>query len=106
MPRLTRAGHISADGPADGSPAGGTLVHDLPPADHAALVADGFKGALGTPALATLMHRLSVLSRTHQVRELASPVRNPAVQELLRRVRRVYAARGVRPVPKSALTSS
>jgi hypothetical protein len=41
----------------------GTLVHDLPPAIDAALVQAGFKGTLGAPALNTVLHRLSVLSR-------------------------------------------
>jgi len=96
--------HVQRPGPAGGSPADGTLVHDLPPAIEAALVAGGFKGARGTPALTTVTHRLAVLSKAHQLRELANPVRDPAVQELLRRIRRGYAARGVRPVPKTALT--
>src|SRR3569833_353551 len=70
----------------------GQLVHDLPPAIDEALVAGGFKGALGAPALNTVLHRLSVLSKAHQMRDVANPTRDPTVQELVRRVRRAYAA--------------
>jgi integrase len=64
----------------------------------------GFKGALGAPALNTVLHRLSVLSKAHQLGAGANPGRDPAVQELVRRIRRGYAARGVRPASKTALT--
>jgi len=82
----------------------GTLVHDLPPAIDEALVAGGFKGTLGAPALNTVLHRLSVLSKAHQMRDVTNPTRDPTVQELVRRVRRAYAARGERPDHKTALT--
>ena len=82
----------------------GTLVSDLPPAIDAALVAGGFKTNRGAPALATVMHRLAVLSKTHQLRDLANPVRDPAVRELVQRIRRGHATRGVRPQAKTALT--
>lgn len=82
----------------------GTLVHDLPPAIDHTLVENGFKGELGAPALNTVLHRLSVLSKAHQMRDVPNPTRDPAVQELVRRIRRAYAARGVRPAAKAALT--
>jgi len=82
----------------------GTLVHDLPPAIDVALVDAGFKGALGAPALNTVLHRLSVLSKAHQLGTGTNPTRDPAVQELVRRIRRAYAARGDRPASKTALT--
>jgi integrase len=85
-------------------PASGTLVHDLPAAIDEMLVSGGFKGALGAPALNTVLHRLSVLSKAHQMRDLPNPARDPAVQELVHRIRRAYAARGVRPASKAALT--
>ncbi len=81
-----------------------TLVCDLPPAIDAALVEGGFKGTLGAPALNTVLHRLSVLSKAHEVRNQANPARHPSVQELVRRARRAYASRGVRPARKAALT--
>jgi integrase len=82
----------------------GHLLHDLPPAIDHALVEGGFKGALGAPALNTVLHRLSVLSKAHQMRELSNPTRDPTVQELVSRIRRAYAVRGVRPASKTALT--
>ena len=82
----------------------GTLIHDLPPAIDDTLVENGFKSALGAPALNTVLHRLSVLSKAHQMRDVTNPTRDPAAQELVRRIRRAYAARGVRPAAKAALT--
>ena len=82
----------------------GALMHDLPPAIDHTLVDNGFKGELGAPALNTVLHRLSVLSKAHQMRDVANPTRDPAVQELVRRIRRAYATRGVRPASKAALT--
>jgi integrase len=82
----------------------GIRAHDLPPAIDAALVRAGFKGHLGAPKLATVVHRLSVLSKAHTLRESANPVRDIAVQELVRRVRRAHAQRGELSQPKRALT--
>jgi len=84
--------------------AGGKLMHDLPEAIDEALVAGGFKGMLGAPALNTVFHRVSVLSKAHQQREASNPARDPAVQELMRRIRRAHAARGVQLARKAALT--
>jgi hypothetical protein len=84
--------HIERTGRADGSPADGVLVHDLPESIDRALVDGGFKGALSAPALNTVLHRLSVLSKAHQLRDASNPTRDPAVQELVRRIRRAYAA--------------
>ena len=44
-----------------------TLVTELPPDVDAALVAGGYKGKSGPPALATLVHRIAVLSKAHQM---------------------------------------
>jgi integrase len=82
----------------------GSLVHDLPEAIDHTLVDGGFKGGLGAPALNTVLHRLSVLSKAHQMRDVPNPTRDPAVQDLVRRIRRAYAVRGVRPASKTALT--
>ena len=62
------------------------------------------KAPSARPALNTVLHRLAVLSSAHQVREHANLVKDAAAQELVRRIRRAYAARGVRPVQKTALT--
>jgi hypothetical protein len=69
----------------------GIRAHDLPLAIDAALVRAGFKGARGAPQLATVLHRLSVLSKAHTLKELPHPVREIQVQELIRRVRRAHA---------------
>jgi len=92
--------HVERTGPADGSPAGGNLVHDLPPAIDEALVAGGFKGACGAPALNTVLHRLAVLSKAHQLRDVLNPTRDPTVQELVRRIRLMLGRPGtkLRPV--------
>ena len=96
--------HVERTGCADGSPVGGVLVHDLPGGIDRALVDAGFKGALGAPALNTVLHRLSVLSKAHQMRDVPNPTRDPSVQELVSRIRRAYAARGAVPGRKVALT--
>jgi integrase len=83
----------------------GTLVHDLPPAIDAALLAAGFKAKPGAPKLPSVEQRLAVLSKAHQLRELANPLRDPQVQELMKRVRRAYASRGAVSQPKRALTA-
>ena len=84
----------------------GTLKSQLPVALDRHLVEGGFKGDVGALALNTVVHRLSVLSKAHQIKDLANPARDPAVQELLRRVRRAYASRGVRPTRKTSLTKN
>lgn len=83
----------------------GELVHDLPPSIDEALVEGGFKAERGAPALNTVQHRLHVLTTAHKLREFSSPTRDPAVQELMHRARRAYAARGDHAQPKSALTA-
>jgi hypothetical protein len=54
-----------------------SLVHDLPAAIDQALVDGGFKGEFGAPALNTVLHRLSVLSKAHQMRDVPNPTRDP-----------------------------
>jgi len=82
----------------------GALLHDLPAPIDEALVESGFKGVSGAPALNTVLHRLSVLAKAHEMKRVGSPTHDPAVQELLRRTRRAYASRGTRPNRKPALT--
>lgn len=76
--------------------AGRGVVSELPSSLDHVLVAAGFKGQLGPMALATLEHRVSVLSKQHQARGLDNPCRQSAIRELLARTRRAYAARGAR----------
>ena len=79
---------------------------DLPREIDQALVAQGYKGKLGAFALNTLLHRVSVLSKAHQVRDLDNPCSHPGVRELLSNVRRGHADRGVRTKKQTALTKA
>ncbi|MDM0109904.1 site-specific integrase [Variovorax sp. J22R24] len=81
------------------------LVTQLPAAVDQALVTGGFKGKLGAPTLSTLAHRISVLSKTHQVAKQPNPCADALVRELLAKTRRAYAKRGAeRPHKQRALT--
>ena len=80
------------------------LAHELPPAIDQALVDAGFKGKPGPMALNTLIHRIAVLSKAHQLRELKNPCQDPKVRELLAKTRRAYGKRGALPHKKDALT--
>lgn len=80
------------------------LVSELPyDIDHA-LVQAGYKGKMGALAHNTLVHRIAVLSKAHQLRELKNPCHDPKVRELLSRTRKAYAKRGALPQKKDALT--
>jgi integrase len=80
------------------------LVSELPSEIDQALVKAGYKGKLGALALNTLVHRIAVLSKAHQMRELKNPCHDPKVRELLSRTRKAYAKRGDLPQKKDALT--
>jgi integrase len=84
--------------------ADGRLISELPAPIDEALVAGGFKGKLGAPALNTLVHRVSVLSKVHQVEAVVNPCEQPRVRELLSKTRRGYVKRGALPRKKPALT--
>lgn len=84
--------------------AAGALATELPPEIDQVLVASGHKAKLGPPALATLLHRISVLSKVHQLRGERNPCHDAKVRELLAKTRRAYAKRGVVPDKKAALT--
>jgi len=81
----------------------GALVTELPSPIDQALVAAGFKAHRGPLAIATVTHRLAVLSKAHVLKGAANPCTDGAVRELVARARRAYAARGVRPKGKPAL---
>jgi len=80
------------------------LAHELPASIDKALVAGGYKGKPGPAALNTIVHRIAVLSKVHQLRELKNPAQDPKVKELLGMTRRAYAKRGALPQKKDALT--
>ena len=83
------------------------LVHELPPTLDAALVAGKYKHALGPLSLATVLHRVAVLSKAHSLKKVEpNPLEDPAVRHFLRRVRHSYALRGMAPHSMTALTRS
>jgi integrase len=82
----------------------GELVSELPSAIDQALVDGGYKGKIGAPTLSTLVHRISVLSKAHQVQMVDNPCAHQRVRELLSKARRAYAKRGALPHKKPALT--
>lgn len=82
----------------------GQLVNEMPAVIDEALVASGYKAKLGPFALSTLIHRVAVLSKAHQIEQAANPCDQPRVRELLSKTRRGYAKRGARPNKKPALT--
>jgi len=80
------------------------MASDLPTHVDQALVAARVKRALGPFKLATVQHRLAVLSEAHETQGLPNPCHSRAVQLLMTRTRGAYARRGVRPARKDALT--
>jgi integrase len=80
------------------------LAHDLPAEVDAALVAAGVKRRAGPFKLATVQHRLAVLSEAHETQGLPNPCHSRDVRTLLSRTRSAYARRGMRPQRKDALT--
>lgn len=78
--------------------------HQLPPQIDEMLVVDGFKGKIGPLSLSTLSHRVSVLSKVHQLKTLPNPCQSQQVKELLSKTRRAYAKRGQLKDKKPALT--
>lgn len=80
------------------------MGYDLPAEVDQALVAARVKRALGPYKLATVQHRLAVLSEAHETKGLPNPCHSRAVQMLMTRTRSAYARRGVRPARKDALT--
>ncbi|WP_345781845.1 hypothetical protein [Stenotrophomonas sp. HITSZ_GD] len=80
------------------------LTWELPPALDAQLVAAGLKQKPGPFKLATVVHRVAVLSAAHQAHKAANPCESPAVRQLLKRGRRASVKRGERPHKKTAIT--
>jgi integrase len=82
------------------------LAHELPASLDEALVGAGFKGKVGPMALNTLVHRIAVLSKAHQMRGVPNPCQDAKVRELLGKTRRAYGKRGDLPQKKDALTKA
>jgi len=77
---------------------------ELPSALDDALVAATLKSQPGPWRLATLTHRVSVLSKVHQLQQLANPIDSAEVRQLLAGARRSAHKRGERPQKKAAIT--
>lgn len=84
--------------------ADGELTWELPPATDQALVAAGLKAKLGSWTLATVRHRVTVLSTAHRLKQLPNPCEQPAIRTVLNRAARASVKRGERPRKKTAIT--
>lgn len=69
-----------------------------------ALVEHGYKAKLGPLNLNTVVHRVSVLSKAHQVQDAENPCVQPRGRYLLAKTRPSYAKRGDLPAKKPSLT--
>lgn len=83
---------------------GSGLQSEMPVEVDEALVTAGYKGKKGPISHNTLVHRMAVMSKAHQVHALANPCQDAAVKELMSRTRKAYARRGDLPQKKEALT--
>lgn len=83
---------------------GAGLASEMPANMDRALVEAGYKAREGPLSHNTLVHRMAVLSKAHQVHGLANPCQDGAVRELMSRTRKAYARRGEQPAKKDALT--
>lgn len=80
------------------------LASEMPVHIDRALVEAGYKAREGALSHNTLVHRMAVLSKAHQVHGLTNPCQDGAVRELMSRTRKAYARRGELPAKKDALT--
>lgn len=83
---------------------GAGLISEMPAAIDDALVAAGYKAKKGPLSHNTLVHRMAVMSKAHQVHSMVNPCQDGAVKELMSRTRKAYARRGDLPQKKEALT--
>ena len=83
---------------------GAGLLSEMPAEIDEELVASGYKAKKGPPAHNTLVHRMAVMSKAHQVHAMPNPCQDGAVKELMSRTRKAYARRGDLPQKKEALT--
>jgi integrase len=81
-------------------------VCELPPAIDQVLVDGGFKGSLGPLKMATVTHRIAVMSKLHQLRHLANPCEDPQLRHLLSRAKRAASKRGETVSKKTAATKA
>ncbi|ASR45168.1 integrase [Xanthomonas citri pv. mangiferaeindicae] len=84
--------------------ADGDLAWELPPAIDQALVAAGLKAKPGPWTLATVRHRVAVLSTAHRLKQQPNPCEQPAIRTVLSRAARAAVKRGEHPRKKTAIT--
>lgn len=65
--------------------ADGELTWELQPVVDQALVAAGLKAKLGPWTLASVRHRIAVLSTAHRLKQLPNPCEQPAIRTVLSR---------------------
>lgn len=82
---------------------GGGWSHLLPPEMDAALVKARVKSKPGSLAFNTVSHRLSVLSKWHDLNKWPSPTASLAVKTLLREARKAQTRRGIEVRKKTAV---
>lgn len=82
----------------------GDLAWELPPAVDSALVAAGLKAKPGPWTLASVRHRVAVLSTAHRLKQQPNPCEQPAVRTVLSQAARAAVKRGERPRKKTAIT--
>lgn len=82
----------------------GRTACELPAAIDKALVRARIKGRLGPLKLSTVLHRIAVLSKLHQLRHLTNPCEDPTVRHLVSRARRAAVKRGETPHKMTAAT--
>ncbi len=82
----------------------GQLTSELPQEVDRQLRAQGFKGKAGPLSLATVDHRVSVLSKAHVLKGVENPCALPSIRALLSSARRASVKRGERPHKKTAAT--
>ena len=82
----------------------GALTWELPTEVDQALVAAGLKAKPGPWTLATVRHRVAVLSTAHRLKHVPNPCEQPAVRTVLSRAARAAVKRGERPRKKTAIT--
>ena len=70
----------------------GELAWELPPAVDQALVAAGLKAKLGPWTLATVRHRVAVLSTAHRLKQVANPCEQPSIRTVLSRAEQTLRA--------------
>jgi len=82
----------------------GELAWELPLTVDQTLVAAGLKAKLGPWTLATVRHRVAVLSTAHRLKQVPNPCEQAAIRTVLSRAARAAVKRGVRPRKKTAIT--